>query len=67
MFSSTGLFRGHVYKVRIVLRSCPQDQDCLESQCCLEVMCSRSWYGCLEVVSTRSVMFRYHVYKVRIV
>ena len=38
--------------VRIVLRSCLQDQDCLGSQGCLEVMC------------LRSVLFRGRVYKV---
>ena len=52
MSSRLGLFRGHVFKVRIVLRSCAQDQDCLESQGCLEVMCSSSW------------LFRGRVYKV---
>ena len=36
MCSRSGLFRGHVFKVRVVKRSCLQGQDCLE------VMSSRS-------------------------
>ena len=55
MSSRSGLFIGHVYKVRIVKRFCLQGQDCLESLGCLVVMCSRSG------------LFRDHVYKVRVV
>ena len=55
MSSRSGLFRDHVFKVRVVYRSCLEGQDCLE------VMFSRS------VLFRESGLFRGHVFKVRVV